>query len=58
MTLGCMSIVDNNYTDRNRNQNGFGIVHIDTNKKQAIAEPVAFSDGACMVGGTRYQRIK
>lgn len=56
MTLGCMSTVDNSYTARNRNQNGFGIVHMDTHKKHSIAEPVIFSDSACIVGGIRYTR--
>ncbi len=57
MTLGCMTTIDNTYTDRNRNQNGFGIVHIDTCSKTSIAEPIVFSDNGAIVGGTRYERI-
>jgi hypothetical protein len=55
-TMGCMARVDNSYTDRNRNQNSFSIVHIDTHTKTAILEPVLFSDFGCIVGGTRYVR--
>lgn len=55
-TLGCMSKIDNSYTDRNRNQNGFSLVHFDTHKNNAIVEPIIFSDSAALVGGTRYTR--
>ena len=57
MTTGCMANIDNSYTDGvNRNQNGFGIVHIDTHKKHTIPEMIVFSDSSAMVGGTRYSR--
>lgn len=55
-TVGCMSKVDNSYTDVNYNQNGFLIVHIDTQKRTAIPELVVFSDSGCIVGGKRYAR--
>jgi len=51
-----MAKVDNNYTDRNRNQNGFSIVHVDTQTKRAVIEPIIFSDDACIVGGIFYRR--
>jgi hypothetical protein len=55
MTLGCMCEIDNCYTEsQNRNQNGFGIVHIDTHTKATIPEPIIFGDNFAMVGGTRY----
>ncbi len=57
ITNGCMAIADNSYTDKNRNQNGFSIIHIDAHNKKAIAEPVIFTDNACMVGGVRYERV-
>lgn len=56
VTNGCMARVDNSYTDRNRNQNGFTIVHVDTHTKAANVEPIVFSDGFVVVGGTRYIR--
>ena len=56
VTLGCMAKVDNSYTDKNRNQNGFTLVHVDTTTKSAIVEPIIFSDTACVVGGVRYNR--
>lgn len=56
VTNGCMCRIDNSYTDRNRNHNGFTIAHIDTHNKKAIAEPIIFSDDAVVVGGTRYVR--
>ena len=56
VTNGCMANVDNNYTDRNRNQNGFSIVHVDTQTKRAVIEPIIFSDDACIVGGIFYRR--
>jgi len=56
VTNGCMARVDNSYTDKNRNQNGFVIVHVDTTTRAAIAEPVVFSDNAAIVGGQRYVR--
>ena len=56
VTNGCMARVDNSYTDRNRNQNGFTIIHLDTQTKTAVVEPIIFSDQAVVVGGTRYTR--
>lgn len=56
ITNGCMCKTDNSYTDRNRNQNGFTIVHIDTVTNCAIAEPILFTDNGCIVGGVRYAR--
>jgi len=56
LTLGCMSRIDNSYTDCNRNQNSFAIVHIDTHNKQAIPEHIVFTDNAAMVGGKLYVR--
>ncbi|MEI6478570.1 MAG: hypothetical protein WCO52_06300 [bacterium] len=57
VTNGCMAKVDNSYTDRNRNQNGFSIIHIDTKNKMAQVEPVVFSDGFVIVSGVRYERL-
>jgi hypothetical protein len=57
ITNGCMSLVDNAYTDVNRNQNSFCIIHIDTLTRQAVPEMIVFSDGAAVVGGKRYTRI-
>lgn len=57
MALGCLTTVDNNYTYKNRNQNGFAMAHIDTLKKHSIPEPVIFSDSGCVVGGVRYSRL-
>jgi predicted phosphodiesterase len=57
LTNGCMSKIDNSYTDRNRNQNGFGIIHIDTRTRTSQIEPIIFNDGFVIVGGTRYERV-
>lgn len=56
ITNGCMATIDNSYTDRNRNQNGFSIIHVDTDTHTAIVEPIIFSDYGAIVGGTRYGR--
>jgi len=56
VTNGCMSRVDNSYTDKNRNQNGFSIVHIDTLNKTTQVEQVVFNDSFVVVGGVRYTR--
>lgn len=56
MTLGCMCRCENSYTDKNRNQHGFALVHIDTHTKQAVAEPIIFTDDTAYVGGIRYER--
>lgn len=57
VTNGCMCKVDNSYTDKNRNQNGFAIVHVDTQTKKTLLEPVIFNDSSAIVGGTIYRRI-
>jgi len=56
MTVGCMCKCENEYTNHNHNQNGFGIIHVDTKTKEAIAEPVVFSDSSAIVGGIVYRR--
>lgn len=53
---GCMCRIDNVYMDRNRSQNGFAIIHVDTDTCKSVVEPVIFSDNACSVGGVRYVR--
>ena len=55
-TNGCMCRIDNSYTDRNRNQNGFSVVHCDTQAKTAQVEQVVFSDSFVIVNGVRYVR--
>jgi predicted phosphodiesterase len=57
VTNGCMSRIENSYTDRNRNQHSFTIIHIDTVNHCSIAEPVIFSDYGAVVGGVRYDRL-
>lgn len=57
MCLGSMASVDLEYVDGlNRYENGFGIVHIDTDTKTCVAEPVIFSNGMAVVGGKVYTR--
>lgn len=55
-TNGCMCRIDNSYTDRNRNQNGFSIVHFDTEARSAQVEPVIFNDSFVVLHGKRYVR--
>ena len=55
-TNGCMCRIDNAYTDRNRNQNSFALVHVDTQKHLAQLEPIIFNDEFVTVAGKRYVR--
>ena len=57
MCLGSIAKIDLEYVDGlNRYHNGFGIVHIDTERNTCVAEPVIFSNNMAIVGGKIYTR--
>jgi hypothetical protein len=57
LTTGCMAKVDFEYVQGfNKYQNGFGIVHIDTQKQACVAESIVVNDSFTVVGGKVYKR--
>jgi hypothetical protein len=55
--LGGMHIRDASYTDGQRWNNGFALVHIDTHKKVSNVEYIMITD-FCYAGGKPYERKK
>jgi hypothetical protein len=57
LTTGCISKVDAEYHQQKVNaQNSFAIIHIDTEKRQAVPEHIMFTDHMAVVGGEYYFR--
>lgn len=57
ISLGCMAKVDADYvTGLNKYQNGFAIIHLDTERKSCIGENIIINDDFTVVGGKVYYR--
>ena len=51
-----MARVDASYVEKNRNQNGFSIVHFDTQNSRCQQDQIVFADDYVNVAGTLYLR--
>jgi len=57
LTTGCICVVDADYHQQKINaQQSFAIIHVDTEKHQAVPEHVMFTDYFAIVGGQYYFR--
>lgn len=57
LTLGCMAKIDAEYVEGlSQYQNGFAVVHVDTEGKSVVGENVIFSDTMAVVGSKVYLR--